>query len=938
MAQIISSVAAVISEPRLKSILFIPIFVILCLSACDSTSGITPAAHIENAKKYLTDNQLNSSVIELKSALKKDANQPEARWLLGNIFLRYGNGASAYNELSQAQALGFKHPGLEISLLQALLLQGEFTEIIEKTAYESSQGTPSPAILALRGNAHMGLNQYAEAKSDFDKALANNSKFVDAKKGLARIALINKDLDGADQLITESQSLAPDDVEVWILKGFLLFLKNAPVAETEQAFVKAVAISDHNTVAQFGLIRSFLLQGKYDEALEQIKAVEANYKDHPLAKYFRGYIALQKNQPVKAKDLLRNVLKVLPNHAESLLLMSHILYSEGQLEQAKEHLTRFMAKNPNHLPAIKLMSVVLFELKQTDDSIKILEDATANNGGDAQLLALLGSTYLRAGQLEKGTELLEQAVAIDPKAAAIRAQLAIGHLSSGSNNKAVSDLESAIDLDPNMIRADILLILTNLKTKNYDAAIAAATKLSAKQPDNPLPYNLLGSTYFAKNDIANARKYFEQALSVKPDFVPAIINLATIDLKSENLSAAETHLKNAIKIDKNNAQALTLLAKIEADRGNFETMLKLLQQARANNPSALQPRILLTRYYLGKRNAPESLNIINEAKNLSPESPEVLLLLGQAQRINGKSKDSLESLRNAANKSPDSPVILFQLGLTQIQTGDSTTGKQNIEKALQISPEYLPALIASAQIAVSEKDFARARSVVKSIRQHYPETAETDALDGDILMAEQKPDDAVKAYTRAFETTKTSVLVNKIAAAYNQSGNATKTESVLNDWLTEHPEDISVSLFLASLYQQNNDQSRAIDQYEKILKQDVNNTLAMNNLAWLFMNKDPVRSLGLAQKAHELTPNAPEITDTLGWILVNQGKVESGLTYLKSALNERPNSPDIKYHVAAALAKSGDKIQARKMLETILKEDSAFLERTDAEKLLLSLQ
>lgn len=938
MAQIISTIDSLISKTRLNSILFIPLFIILSLTACDPNAGVTPETHIENAKKYLADNQLNSSVIELKSALKKDANQPEARWLLGNIFLRYGNGASAFNELSQAQALGLKHPDLKISLLRALLLQGKFTEIIEKTAYESSQGTTSPAILTLRGNAHMGLNKYAEAKSDFDKALANEANYVDATKGLARIALINKELDKADRLITETQTLAPDDVEVWILRGFLLFLKNAPAEETEQAFVKAVAIADHNTVAQFGLVRSFLLQGKYDEAMEQIKAVEANYKDHPLAKYFRAYIALQNKQIEKAKDLLRNVLKVLPNHAESLLLMSHILYGEGQLEQAKEHLTRFLAKYPDHLPAIKLMSVVMFELKQTDESIRILEDALANNGGDAQLLALLGSTYLRTGNLEKGTELLEQAVTLNPEAAAIRAQLAIGHLSAGSTSKAVSDLESAIELDPNLIRADILLILTNLQTKNYDAAIAAAKKLSSKQPDNPLPYNLLGSAYFAKDDLASAKKYFEQALSVKPDFVPAIINLASIDMKSNDLDAAENRLKSVLKIDKNNAQALTTLARIEVDRGNTETMLKLLQQARKNNPYALQPRVLLTRYYLGVGDLKESLNIINEAKKLSPDSPDVLLLLGQAQRQNGKLKDSLETLEIAANKSPDSPLVLFQLGLSQLQTGDKSTGKQNIEKVLQINPQYLPALVASTQVAIGEKDYVQARSIVKTIRQHHPDTAEADALEGDISMAENKPENAAKAYLKAFETTKTNVLVTKIAGAYNQSNDSAKAEAVLDEWLSENPEDIRVRLFLASLYQQDNDHSRAINQYEKILKQDENNTLAMNNLAWLFMNKDPARSLGLAQKANDLAPSVPEITDTLGWILVNQGKVETGLNYLKSALTARPNSPDMKYHVAAALAKSGDKTQARKMLESVLNEAPTFPERKDAEELLISLQ
>jgi putative PEP-CTERM system TPR-repeat lipoprotein len=938
MAYTHSKIRTLVSTSHLKFFISIPLLIIISLSACDSSSDTTPATHIENAKRYMDDNQLNASVIELKSALKKDANQPEARWLLGNIFLRYGNGASAFNEFSQAQSLGFIHSDLEISLLKSLLLQGKFTDIIEKTSYESAQDNPTSETLALRGNAHMGLNQYQEAKSDFDKALANDTNFIGAKKGLARIALINKDLDTANNLISESQSLAPDDVEVWILKGFLLFLKNAPAEETEQAFVKAVSIADHNTVAQFGLVRSFLLQAKYDEALEQIKIVEGNYKDHPLAKYFRAYIALQNKEIKIAKDHLRNVLKILPNHAESLLLMSQVLYSEKQLEQAKEHLTRFLAKNPNHLPAIKLMSVVLYELKQTDEAITILEDAVSHSQGDAQLLALLGSTYLRAGKLEQGTELLEQAVALNPEAAAIRAQLAIGHLSSGATGKAVSELESAIDLNPDMLRADVLLILTNLKTKNFDEAIKAAKTLSEKQSDNPLPYNLLGSAYFAKEDLDNAKKYFQQALSVKSDFVPAMINLASIDIKTDNIDAAETRYKDVLKIDKNNSSALTALAKIEANKGNTDNMLKLLQQARTKNLSALKPRLLLTRYYLSTGDVKESLLIISEAKELAPQSPDVLLLLGNAQRLNGNAKDSLESLKTAANKTPDSHLVLYQLALTQIQLKDVETGKQNLQKVLELKPDNLPALVALSRISISEKEYSLARSFIEKIKQTHPESVEIAVLTGDVYMAEGKSEAAVKAFQSAFETVQTSMLVTKIARAYNQANDKSGAESVLTQWLQKHPDDIRVSLFLASLYQLSNDNALAINHYEKILTQDENNSPAMNNLAWLYMEKNPAHSLELAQKAHELSPNVPEITDTLGWILVKQEKVESGLTYLQSALAARPESPDIQYHVAAALAQAGDKAQARDILSKLIQKHSSFPERDDAEKLLSTLQ
>ena len=50
-----------------------------------------------------------------------------------------------------------------------------------------------------------------------------------------------------------------------------------------------------------------------------------------------------------------------------------------------------------------------------------------------------------------------------------------------------------------------------------------------------------------------------------------------------------------------------------------------------------------------------------------------------------------------------------------------------------------------------------------------------------------------------------------------------------------------------------------------------------------------------------------------------------------------PEDPDIRYHVATALAQTGDADQARSMLETLLASDRNFASRADAEALLARL-
>jgi Flp pilus assembly protein TadD len=75
---------------------------------------------------------------------------------------------------------------------------------------------------------------------------------------------------------------------------------------------------------------------------------------------------------------------------------------------------------------------------------------------------------------------------------------------------------------------------------------------------------------------------------------------------------------------------------------------------------------------------------------------------------------------------------------------------------------------------------------------------------------------------------------------------------------------------------------------------------------------------GLAERALKLVPNNPVYGDTLGWILVSKGEVESGLRYLREARLRSPDNVEIRFHLAFALAKIGRKEEAREELSAVL--------------------
>jgi predicted Zn-dependent protease len=75
------------------------------------------------------------------------------------------------------------------------------------------------------------------------------------------------------------------------------------------------------------------------------------------------------------------------------------------------------------------------------------------------------------------------------------------------------------------------------------------------------------------------------------------------------------------------------------------------------------------------------------------------------------------------------------------------------------------------------------------------------------------------------------------------------------------------------------------------------------------------------------------VADTYGWILTENGRVAEGLVALSKAAELAPDNPDIRYHQAAALVRSGEVQRAKRLLDDLLGSNPAFASRTGAEQL-----
>ena len=895
-----------------------------------------PEQLVEEARVFFNEKEFNSSIIQLKNALQVEPAHVEARWLLGSIYLILGDADSALKELEQAQNLGISEPKLKSLMLEALILKREFIEVIESTEIIDETSPFADIELSHRGTAYLGLGQIGNAENTFNEAIEINQESVVGRIGIARIEFVKRNIITSEEILVQLTDIAPEDDKIWNLLGFIRY-SNDQVQESVDDYAKAVELNPYNIDAQLGYTRSLLSLEDIDSALVPIKAIESRFPAHPMTRFYRAYIAYLNNNFDRAKDLLLTLLRQTQNHQEALLLISNIYYNEENFEQTIEYLSRYVNLVPNHLPSIKLISYIHIQEGNHKKAIEIMEEAI-NTSYDAQLLALLGSAYLKIGESAKGLETLEYAFSLDPQAPNIRAELALGHLATGSPQKAIDNLESAIKLDPDFLRADILLVISHLQQKKYQEALSASRKLEAKDPDNLLAYNFEGTALIGLGEYESAIEVFDNILTRNSEFVPALWNLALIDLNNGDLISGKSKLEKVLSIEPGNVNVLVELAKIEGSSGNEAKMLELLQTARVSNRAAIQPRIILANYYLEKLSVQDMYDVINEAYEVSPNNPEVLFLLGKSQRLNNMNESALQSFQSILDIEPDNKNAIIEFAVAQFELGKYSEASQSISKVLMDDPTDYDSLVLTLRIEIAENRFSNARDQLEIIKTSYPDISDIYELNGDILVAEKQYNEAINQYKKALEQEENKTRVIKLAGMYNVTENQDESWNLLEEWSRKNPEDNDINLILGNGYAENQRLIRASEIYMSMLNRDPENIAALNNLAWVYFRLNNIQAIEYAEKAYVLNPDRPEVVDTLGWILLNNGNTERGYNLIRSAFNGKPYSPNIIYHYAYALNSVGERQKAISHLTKLIQGDQVFESRGDAEKLLSALQ
>jgi putative PEP-CTERM system TPR-repeat lipoprotein len=921
------------NTPRHLNHKAIVVVLALTLAACGKTSE----QHFRQAQERLQKSDYKAAVIELKTVLQEQPDNREARLLLGEVLIRKEAYPEAEKELSRARNLGVPDERVLPTLAKVYVKMGEPQKALDLGIPETGLSPQSLANLhTARADALLSQGKKAEAEQSVDAAKRADPNQPALMLTQARLALIDRQKDQAVQFVDDAIQKNPTFAEALYLKAALHESENRPDDATK-IYQQILANDPTQFRAHLAIAGQQLKKGDMVAADKAIQAAEKVAGKVPLVMYARGALELQRGKPDKASSALLEVLRVVPDHLPSMLAYAMASYSLGNYEQSINYAGKVLGAAPNSLIATKILAGSYLKTGNVKEALRTLDSTLTKHPEDAGLLAMAGDAHLQAGDYNKAMGYLDKAAGLEPENAIIRTRQAAVHLATGDSSEALANLEAAASLSDKPGQADLALVMLHLRNKEYDKALQAIASLEKKLPNNPVTHNLRAAALLGKKDRAGARKALEKALAIQPNFLPSAMNLARLEVADKKPELARKRFESILAQDKNNVKAMLALAGLAASEKKEKDYVDWLEKAARADPKTLESNVGLVQHYLAKKENQKALAWAREASSANPDSLEAMGLLGTTQLATGDHAAAVGTFNRLTLKAPRSPEAHLRLAQALIADKQNAKARDSLKKAIQLKPGFDKAQVALIRLELADDKPEAALQIARQTQTQQPKSPLGYDLEGDILLAQKRTPQAIKAYEQALANGADSIGLIKLHRALLISGDAKSAEQRLNGWLKHHPEDVAVRAYAAEFYMATDRDPDAIAQYEAVLKLAPQNAGVLNNLANLYQRSKDSRALGTAEQAYKLAPDHPGVKDTLGWILLQQGQLPRAVELLGGAAGKAPNAGNIRYHYGVALARSGRKAEARKELQSAIASGQKFPELEEAKTLLKSL-
>ncbi len=364
------------------------------------------------------------------------------------------------------------------------------------------------------GQVHLKLKNNGKARSNFNSALEIDSTNLEARIGLAKSYIAERDMEEAKKIL---EPLNQEDANLRYYQG-ILYAYFKDYDKSKEDFIQALAFNPNED------LRNKI--GKFNSAYEEFSKNNGGLGIHIQTLLAKALTEVDEQQI--AIPILNEVLKEKSNYIDAWTVLGYAYLKEEKYQDAVDALEESKKLSPEDGENTFFLGLAYYYKGNYEEALKNLE-AAINNGYEPQTLVRqkMAEIYVLQGEYDKGA-------------------------------KAYEDLVSVYDKNINLFIKPVWLYID--KTNEPQKALALASIAVAKHPDDAMAHNLLGWAQMANNNYSEAKVELLASIKLDNQIDAAYYNLGLLyEQKQQPDIAIKLYQKAAqIRKDTNITQLATV--------------------------------------------------------------------------------------------------------------------------------------------------------------------------------------------------------------------------------------------------------------------------------------------------------------------------------------------------------------------------------------------
>jgi tetratricopeptide (TPR) repeat protein len=492
----------------------------------------------------------------------------------------------------------------------------------------------------------------------------------------------------------------------------------------------------------------------------------------------------------------------------------------------------------------------------------------------------------------------------------------------GQAVQAIDIYKRALKLDKESALLNLLVSQNYYELGNDTLAVLYARRAVRLEPDNSDNRLMLGNAYMMARELVLSLKQYIAAAKLKPDNPDIAITTAGLFEALGKRDSAIMVMKDISQRTNDPDIMMQLGSMLMRDRqsgGAKDIYRRVLEMDTLN----VKAWVSLAAIYEVKQQLDSALYFYGTAGQIDPDNmsiqKHIFNILLSVEQYNWAIQQALSILE----REPGNAALRLQLGRLFYHQQEFQAAKEQFLVYLESDSSNTEAIYTVGRISFQQKEYQQALQYFYRTTELLPKMPEGWTSLGNCYLALDLPDSARFSFEKARRQGLKQGVDQLMGAGYSIIEKYREAIPYFQKTYQKESKDPDLMFGLAVAYERNGDFDSAAAVFEKLIKLEPKNHVALNYLGYMYADKgiNLDKAKELIAKALELDPGNAFYIDSMGWVLYRLGEFEKARENIEKAVELLPNDATLHDHMGDVYLSLEMKQQALEQWQKTLELD-----------------